>query len=266
MLAHDPPNLGVSLRGALGGTAETTPNRPQGTPGVPAETLSGESPRSGGGFVPELLRSLHSYFAGEPVSFADVPLEEAGERRSRTRSQPLSAPSRGARWSRTASSRRSRAEPRRTRCGDVLCREPVLALRPLPPGRLVRRYRRLRRARRRVQASPPGPGRLARWGSLTIYARSSRRSRPGAAAVGWRSSLLFHSARSIHLRGRGSVALHLDLASSAIARRSFSLLRRLSIDSEIRTYNRRAFDRATRYQLHVEGDPHALATLGSRRS
>ena len=25
--------------------------------------------------MPELLRSLHSYFAGEPVSFADVPLE-----------------------------------------------------------------------------------------------------------------------------------------------------------------------------------------------
>ena len=65
-------------------------------------------------------------------------------------------------------------------------------------------------------------------------------------------SALFHSAGSIHLRGRGAVALHLDLATSAIARRSFSLLRRLSIDSEIRTYNRRAFDRATRYQLHAE--------------
>jgi hypothetical protein len=74
-------------------------------------------------------------------------------------------------------------------------------------------------------------------------------------------SALFHSAGSVHLRGRGAVALHLDLATSGIARRSFSLLRRLSIDSEIRTYNRRAFDRATRYQLHVEGDSHALATL-----
>ena len=75
VLAHDPPNLGVSLGGALGGTAETPQTGPRGTPGVPTETLSRESPRSGDGFVPELLRSLHSYFAGEPVSFADVPLE-----------------------------------------------------------------------------------------------------------------------------------------------------------------------------------------------
>jgi DNA-binding protein WhiA len=74
-------------------------------------------------------------------------------------------------------------------------------------------------------------------------------------------SALFHSAGSIHLRGRGAVSLHLDLATSASARRSFSLLRELGIDSQIRTYRRRAFDRATRYQLHVEGEAAALATL-----
>jgi DNA-binding protein WhiA len=74
-------------------------------------------------------------------------------------------------------------------------------------------------------------------------------------------SALFHSAGSIHLRGRGRVSLHLDVATSAIARRAFSLLRDLGIESEIRTYNRRSFDRATRYQLHVEGDLHATATL-----
>jgi cell division protein WhiA len=74
-------------------------------------------------------------------------------------------------------------------------------------------------------------------------------------------SALFHSAGSAHLHGRGEIALHLDLATSAIARRTFSLLRELGIHSEIRTYRRRAFDRATRYQLHVSGDPHALATL-----
>lgn len=74
-------------------------------------------------------------------------------------------------------------------------------------------------------------------------------------------SALFHSAGSIHLRGRGAVALHLDLASAAIARRAFSLLRELGIHSEIRTYRQRAFDRATRYQLHVEGSETALATL-----
>ncbi len=74
-------------------------------------------------------------------------------------------------------------------------------------------------------------------------------------------SALFHSAGSVHLRGRGQVALHLDLATSGIARRAFSLLRQLRIHSEIRTYRRRAFDRATRYQLHVSGDEAALTTL-----
>jgi DNA-binding protein WhiA len=74
-------------------------------------------------------------------------------------------------------------------------------------------------------------------------------------------SALFHSAGSVHLRGRGRVALHLDLGSSAVARRAFSLLREAGIETEIRTYRRRAFDRATRYQLHVPGDERALATL-----
>jgi hypothetical protein len=74
-------------------------------------------------------------------------------------------------------------------------------------------------------------------------------------------SALFHSAGSVHLRGRGEVALHLDLSSSAVARRAFSLLRELGIRSEIRTYRRRAFDRATRYQLHVSGDERTASTL-----
>lgn len=72
---------------------------------------------------------------------------------------------------------------------------------------------------------------------------------------------LFHSAGSLHLRGRGEWALHLDLASGAAARRAFSLLRDVEIRSEIRTYRRRAFDRATRYQLHVEGSDDALRVL-----
>ena len=74
-------------------------------------------------------------------------------------------------------------------------------------------------------------------------------------------SALFHSAGSVHLRGRGRLALHLDVSTSAVARRAFALLRDLGIHSEIRTYRRRAFDRATRYQLHVTGDQPALATL-----
>jgi hypothetical protein len=74
-------------------------------------------------------------------------------------------------------------------------------------------------------------------------------------------SALFHSAGSLHLRGRGQWSLHLDLGSGAAARRAFSLLREEQIRSEIRTYRRRAFDRATRYQLHVEGSADALGVL-----
>ncbi|HZR94165.1 MAG TPA: DNA-binding protein WhiA [Gaiellaceae bacterium] len=72
---------------------------------------------------------------------------------------------------------------------------------------------------------------------------------------------LFHVAGSVHLRGRGAVALHLDLVSSAVARRAFALLRAFGVDSEIRTYQQHAFHRATRYQLHVEPSEHAYETL-----
>jgi cell division protein WhiA len=72
---------------------------------------------------------------------------------------------------------------------------------------------------------------------------------------------LFHTAGSLHLRGRGEVAVHLDLSSSAAARRAFTLLRQLGVQTEIRTYQRRAFGRETRYQLHVEGEDRALQVL-----
>ena len=55
--------------------------------------------------------------------------------------------------------------------------------------------------------------------------------------------------------------MHLDLAESAVARRAFSLLRTFGVASEIRTYRRRAFEGATRYQLHVAGDERALQVL-----
>lgn len=74
-------------------------------------------------------------------------------------------------------------------------------------------------------------------------------------------SALSHAAGSLHLRGHGEWALHLDLGSGAAARRAFALLRDEGLRSEIRTYQRRAFDRATRYQLHVEGDGSALDVL-----
>ena len=74
-------------------------------------------------------------------------------------------------------------------------------------------------------------------------------------------SALFHTAGSIHLRGRGEVSVHLDVASSAVARRAFALLRAFDVSCEIRSYRRRAFDGATRYQLHVEGEARALQVL-----
>jgi DNA-binding protein WhiA len=74
-------------------------------------------------------------------------------------------------------------------------------------------------------------------------------------------SALFHTAGSIHLRGRGEVSLHLDVSSSAVARRAFALLRVFDVDCEIRSYRRRAFAGGTRYQLHVAGESRALQVL-----
>ncbi len=76
-------------------------------------------------------------------------------------------------------------------------------------------------------------------------------------------SALFHSAGSLHLRGAGDWALHLDLGSGAAARRAFTLLRESGLDPEIRTYRRHAFDTSTRYQLHVEGDAEAQRILAA---
>ncbi len=73
VVAHDPPAPGVRLHGALSGNTPRT--SPRGTPGVPTETLSGDPLQDGDGFVTELLQSIHSYFRGERVSFADVPLD-----------------------------------------------------------------------------------------------------------------------------------------------------------------------------------------------
>jgi DNA-binding protein WhiA len=74
-------------------------------------------------------------------------------------------------------------------------------------------------------------------------------------------SALAHTAGSLHLRGHGKIALHLDLSSSAVARRAFQLLRALGVESEIRTYRQRAFRKATRYQLHVAGSEAARRVL-----
>lgn len=51
------------------------------------------------------------------------------------------------------------------------------------------------------------------------------------------------------------------MASGAVARRLFSLLRSYGVPCEIRTYRRRAFERSTRFQLHLEDDARALQAL-----
>ena len=71
VVAHDPPTPGVTMAG----TAMST-TRPRGTPGVPTETLARTPSRGTNAFVSDLLRLLHGYFAGERVTFADVPLDE----------------------------------------------------------------------------------------------------------------------------------------------------------------------------------------------
>lgn len=72
---------------------------------------------------------------------------------------------------------------------------------------------------------------------------------------------LFHTAGTVHLLGRGALGFHLDLAESSVARRAFAILRRLRVDSSIRTYRRLAFDRAARTQLLVDGSAHAIEVL-----
>jgi len=73
-------------------------------------------------------------------------------------------------------------------------------------------------------------------------------------------SALFHAAGRWHMQA-GEVSLHLDVGSSAVVRRAFSLLRSFGVESEVRTYSRRAFDQGTRYQLHVASTGTAVPVL-----
>jgi DNA-binding protein WhiA len=74
-------------------------------------------------------------------------------------------------------------------------------------------------------------------------------------------SALVRGAGSVHLRGGGRIALHLELASGPVARRAFTLLRSYGVPCEIRTYKRQAFEQGTRYQLHLDDDARALQAL-----
>jgi hypothetical protein len=74
-------------------------------------------------------------------------------------------------------------------------------------------------------------------------------------------SALARTAGSLHLRGGGSVSVHLDLGSSAVARRAFALLRSFDVGAEIRAYRQRAFRKDLRFELHLADDPRVLQVL-----
>jgi DNA-binding protein WhiA len=69
------------------------------------------------------------------------------------------------------------------------------------------------------------------------------------------------TAGSARLGGSGRIAVHLELASPAAARRAFSLLRAYGVECEIRTFRQPAFQRAPRFQLRLGEDPRALQAL-----
>jgi cell division protein WhiA len=74
-------------------------------------------------------------------------------------------------------------------------------------------------------------------------------------------SALVRTAGSIHFRGGGRIALHLEVSSPAVARRAFALLRSYDVPGEIRTFRSQAFEQATRYQIHIDDDARAMQVL-----
>jgi DNA-binding protein WhiA len=99
------------------------------------------------------------------------------------------------------------------------------------------------------------------WSSAEIRDELARIAPPRRCDRLAELSALAHTAGSLHLRGHGEISLHLDVGSSAVARRAFRVLRDLDVVSEIRTYRPRAFGQPLRYQLHVEGSPAARRIL-----
>ena len=70
-----------------------------------------------------------------------------------------------------------------------------------------------------------------------------------------------HAAGRFRLGAGGAITVGVDVASSAVARRTFALLRSFDVDAVIRTYRQRAFARAMRYQIDVPGSPRAVQVL-----
>jgi methylated-DNA-[protein]-cysteine S-methyltransferase len=75
--AYEIEGWGVGELWERGGVvlAHEAPSRAVTVPGAPPDTPPGQAARSVPGLVPDLLRRIHAFFRGEPVSFADVPLD-----------------------------------------------------------------------------------------------------------------------------------------------------------------------------------------------
>ena len=151
----------------------------------------------------------------------------SGRRRSSARSPTPCARCRAARSSRTASSPRSRVDPGAPRAaGAAVRREPLRVPRPVPSRRRRARDRRLRlRGRRRQAAAARARGSVAVITSEDVREELATIAPERECDRLAELSALFHSAGSLHLRGAGDWALHLDLGSGAAARRAFALLR-----------------------------------------
>ena len=167
---------------------------------------------------------MSAYFTGRRDDFADVELDldvvhSVSARRRRTRCA-ASAYGETVTYGELAA---SPVIPARTRRGLVLCdttasRSSCRATESWQ--RTDRRYgslgadykRRLLRSKVPVTLSEDVRNELAQI--------APRRCDPLAEISG-----LFHTAGSLHLRGQGELAFHLDVSASSVARRAFSLLR-----------------------------------------
>jgi cell division protein WhiA len=74
-------------------------------------------------------------------------------------------------------------------------------------------------------------------------------------------SAIVRTAGSIHLRGSGRIALHVEISSHGVARRAFWLLRVYDVSCEIRAFRQHAFAQAARFQLHLQDEARALQVL-----
>ena len=214
---------------------------------LPQPAAPGETPRP----AHQLARRLAAFFAGEADDFADVELELddgfygdcARALRAVPRGEVVTYGELAALAGRPGAARAA---------GTFCARNRLAPVRPLPPRRRGRRDRLVRVARARLQAAAAG-ARACR--SLTTCATSSRRSRRGGAAAARRAvGTVPRRRRMAPARPRRARGAPRPVEPGGGAAR-LRLLRDLGVRSEIRTYRRRAFDRATRYQLHVEVDP-----------